>query len=191
MTEKDYAPQKKESKKMVVKTPKEKQELNVEKKKTEDKKNEEIKETKKPIIKKEIKKKDSAFINGVSLPISTKQSTAICRFIKGKTIENSIDYLEKVIQEKKAIPMRGEIPHRKGKIMSGRFPKNASKEFIKLLKTLKGNSTVNGIEIPIIVEAIANKAQRPYGKFGRVQKKRTHIKIIVKEKNSNKTKEKK
>ena len=102
--------------------------------------------------------------------------------IKGKKIEECIEYLEKVIQKKKAIPMKGEIPHRKGKMMSGRFPKNASEHFIILLKSLKANANVNNIEDPIISEAFANFAAKQYGKFGRVQKKRTHITIKCKEK---------
>jgi ribosomal protein L22 len=79
--------------------------------------------------------------------------------------------------------MKGEIPHRKGKgIMSGRYPRNAAEHFIKLLKTLKGNSNVNGIEEPIIVEAFANLGERPFGKFGAVRRKRTHIRIVAKNK---------
>jgi len=139
-------------------------------------------EKKKPIIKKPIKKKTQAFVNGNSLPISTKQSVAICKFIKGKKINDAIEYLEKVVVGKKAIPMRGEIPHRKGKMMSGRFPKNASQQFIKLLKSLGANANANNLEEPIISEAIANKAQRPYGRFGRTQKKRSHVLIKCKEK---------
>ena len=122
-------------------------------------------------------KKTEAVVNGTSLPISTKTSGAICRFIKYKKIKDAIADLEKVIAKKKAIPMRGEIPHRKGKIMAGRFPQKASKHFVELLKTLSANANVNGLENPIIVEAFANRASEPYGKFGRVKKKRTHIKI--------------
>ena len=137
----------------------------------------EKKTEKKPII-----KKPEAVAKGVGLPISTKVAGAICRFIKGKKIENVIEYLEQVKVQKKAIPMKGEIPHRKGKMMSGRYPKKASEEIVKLLKTLLANSNVNGLEEPIISEAMANLASRPFGKFGRVRKKRSNIKIKVKEK---------
>ena len=79
--------------------------------------------------------------------------------------------------------MKGEIPHRKGKgIMSGRYPKNATEHFIRILKNLLANANYNNINDPIITEAISNLAQRPFGKFGRVRKKRTHVKIIAKEK---------
>lgn len=133
-------------------------------------------------------KKNQAVVNSSSLPISTKKATAICKFIKGKTIEASQAYLEEVIRGKKAIPMKGEIPHRKGKMMSGRFPKETAKHFITLLKSLIGNSNVNEINNPIIVEAIANMASRPYARFGKWKRKRTHVKLVASEKKINKKK---
>jgi ribosomal protein L22 len=127
-------------------------------------------------------KKEEAVVNSYSLPISTKKAADVCRFIKGKTIEKAISELEEVAKGRKAVPMKGEIPHRKGKIMSGGFPKKTVKEMIVVLKGLAGNAAVNEIEDPVINEAIANMASRPFGRFGRVQKKRTHLKITAKEK---------
>lgn len=147
------------------------------KKEIEDKKVEEKKKPKKKI------KKEEAVVRGLSLPISTKDSVAICRFIKNKPIEKAIADLEDALKFKKAIPMKGEIPHKKGKgMMSGRYPLNAIGHFVKMLKTLQANSNVNGIEEPVIVGAVPNKASRPYGRFGSVKRKRTHVKIKVKEK---------
>ena len=129
-------------------------------------------------------KKDEASINGISLPISTKDSVAICKFIRHKSIEKAIADLELVSKFKKAIPMKGEIPHRKGKgMMAGRYMTKPVGFFIKMLKGLKANSNVNGIEEAVIVEAIPNRASRPYGRFGRIKRKRTHIHIKVVEKN--------
>ena len=140
-------------------------------------------EKKKPIQKKPVVKKTEAVVNAKSLPISTKYSMAICRFIKNKKIGNAIVDLEQVIVKKKAVPMKGEIPHKKGKgMMSGRYPKKASEHFVKLLKSLLANANANEIDTPIIVEAVANLAQRPYGRFGRTRKKRTHVKLIAREK---------
>ena len=216
MTEKNYNPQQKEKKSMKkqesVKKIQKKQEIKksaekIETKKTEIKKpiedaKQELKETqqqvkqeikeekkleeKKPEIKKQVKK-DKAIVNVFSLPISLKDSKAICRFIKGKRIGDAIRDLKEVQKKKKAVPMKGEIPHRKG-MMSGRYPGKASKYFINVLKTLAGNSIQNGIEEPIITQAIPNMASRPFGRFGRTRKKRTHLKIIsekIKEKNKN------
>lgn len=137
---------------------------------------------KKPEVKTAKKKKDEAVVNSFSLPISTKKATDTCKFIKGKRIEDVQNYLEEVIRGKKAIPFKGEYAHRKGKMMSGGFPKNIAKHFIVILKGLTGNAAVNGIDDPVIVEAIANLAARPYGRFGRIQRKRTHVKIVARDK---------
>ena len=108
--------------------------------------------------------------------MSEKTSGAICRMIKYKPISVAIADLEQVAKLKKVVPMRGEIPHRKGKgIMAGRFPQKHAKAFIILLKSLKGNADNHDVDEPIIVEAYANKGYKPYGRFGRVQKKRSHI----------------
>jgi ribosomal protein L22 len=210
MTEKDYAPQKNEGKKMIVNTPKKisdktpimkekKTKKEIEKPAAEppeksstkistngkDKKEEKQsdKEVKKEIEKKPIQtkpkvKKTEAVVNSLNLPISTKYSKAVCKFIKGKKIENAINDLEKVIVQKKPVPMKGEIPHRKG-IMSGRYPKKAAQHFITLLKSLSANANLHEIENPIIKKAIANIGSRPYGKFGRVRRKRTHVKLTA------------
>jgi ribosomal protein L22 len=137
------------------------------------------KETKKP--EKKIKK-DFAIVNAYSLPISTKDSVAICKFIKWKSIENAMKDLEEVAKLKKPVPAKGEYAHKKGKgISSAIYPKKAALNFIRILKTLKGNANYNGIENPVIVEAVPNMASRPAGKFGRYKRKRTHLKIRVEE----------
>ncbi len=128
------------------------------------------------------KKKTEAVVNAQSLPISTKQAGAICRFIRGKKIPPMIIYLEDVVAMRKAVPMKGEVPHKKGNIMSGKYPVKAAGIFIKLLKNLTANANVAGISNPTISEAIANIASRPYGKFGAVRKKRTHVKLVAMEK---------
>ncbi len=144
-------------------------------------------EKEKSEIKKEKPKKTEAIVNAFGIPVSTKKSAAVCKFIKGKTIFSAISDLEKVISKKTPVPMKGEIPHRKGKIMSGRYPKRTAEHFIKLLKTLSANAEVNGINEPVISEAVANIASRPFGRFGRVRKKRTHVRIIARQKiNKNK-----
>ncbi len=144
---------------------------------------------KKTIVKKEIVKKDEAIVNGVSVPVSTKDAVFICKFIKRKSIDKALADLDDVMHFKRAIPMTGEIPHRKGKgMMSGRYPIKAIEQFVIMLKTLKANANVNGVEEPIIVEAVPNKASRPYGRFGAIKRKRTHVKIRVVEKNKLKKK---
>lgn len=149
-------------------------------------------EEKKGVIKpKEKPKKTEAIVNATNIPISTKHSMAICDFIRKKKIDKAVEDLEQVMIFKRAIPMKGEIPHRKGKGMSsgsGRFPIKSVENFLVLLKSLSGNATHNSIEEPVIVEAVANLGSRPYGRFGRVRKKRTHVKLVAKSQIQNKHK---
>lgn len=117
-------------------------------------------------------KRDSAVVNTTSLGISTKQAVAICKFIKYKKIRDAVDTLEEVIAGKRAVPMKGEYAHRKGKIMSGKFPKKSAEVFITLIRSLGSNSNANGLDEPVISEAIANIASRPYGRRGMHRKKK-------------------
>jgi ribosomal protein L22 len=131
--------------------------------------------------------KEVAVANLISAQISTKHSIAICRMIRRKSIERALEMLELVMQKKLAVPMIGaEIPHRRRALIphtsggSGRFPMNATKEFIGLVKQLKANCEVNGIENPMITIAMSNLASRPYRREGR-KGKRTHVHLEAKE----------
>jgi ribosomal protein L22 len=121
--------------------------------KVEEKKVEEVKQEQKPEAKKEEKpavkivKKDEAITKGNGVHASMKQSMYICSFIKGKSIDTAMADLEDVLKFKKVVPFKGEIPHRHGRIMSGRYPIVVSKIFINLLKTLKGNVIANQMDL--------------------------------------------
>ena len=153
--------------------------------KPEDKKDkaEDKVDKKKKVKAPEIKKKFIASANGRSLPVSKKQCMYICSFINGKSIDAAIADLGQVIKMKKAVPFKGEIPHRKGKgMMSGRYPVKASKLFIDLLKGLKGNVLVNQMELEKtrICWASASWAPRPIRRGGR-EAKRTHVMLKARE----------
>ncbi|MBP6857384.1 hypothetical protein KBC25_03090 [Candidatus Pacearchaeota archaeon] len=193
MTEKNYNPNQKEKNSM-KKQPKTKiieNPIKTENKaETENKKNEDATKEKTQVVeekktkedKKEIKKqvkkikKEEVYVNAKSVPISTKYAVNLCKFVKGKRIGDAIRDLEQVVLLKKAVPMKGEYSHKKGKGMSGgAYPQKAAKHFIILLKSLAGNANNHEIIEPIIVEARANWAPAPRGRFGRVRRKRTHI----------------
>lgn len=126
-------------------------------------------------------KKEEAIARGVSLPLSKKHCMYICSFIKNKPVDQAIAELHEVMQLKRAIPFKGEIPHRKG-MMSGRYPVNAAQSFITILKGLRGNILVNGIELEKarIYYASASWASRPY-KRGGARFKRAHIILKARE----------
>lgn len=185
---KDEKPaQEKKAQELIEESRREEKMDNMEKaeKKIEEKK-EDKKEEKKPEAKAEkpkLVKKDEAIAKANNLHVSKKQCMYICDFIKGKSIDDSIAYLEEVIKLKKIIPFKGEIPHRRGKgVMSGRYPVNASKIFIPILKNLKGNILVNQMDLDNsrIYFASASWASRP-SKRGGGRFKRANIILKAKE----------
>ncbi|MCA9485227.1 MAG: hypothetical protein KC506_00075 [Nanoarchaeota archaeon] len=136
-------------------------------------------------------RKYEAFAKGQSLHVSKKQCMYLCNFIKNKKIDDAISDLEKVVKMKKAVPFKGEIPHRKGNIASGRYPVKAAKLFITMLKGLKGNAIVNLMELEEtkIFTASASWARRPM-RSGNRQGKRTNVVITAKDFSSSKKEEK-
>ena len=139
----------------------------------------EVKKEQKKVVE---KKKEEAIARGLGMHASKKHCMYICNFIKNKPVDKAISDLEDVIKLKRAVPFKGEIPHRKGKIMSGRYPINASKLFIKLLRGLRGNALVNNLDIEKarIIFASANWASRPLRREGR-KAKRANVLIKLNE----------
>jgi large subunit ribosomal protein L22 len=123
-----------------------------------------------------------AIARGSDVPISTKHAIAICRFLKGKKINEGIELLEQVIKQKIAIPFNAEVPHKKG--VPARYPVNASKFFIKLLKSLSANASQKGLNLEIVrVHGKADLASRGHkpGRLGRRKFKRTHVLLVAEE----------
>lgn len=162
--------------------------------KTEEKKEAPVKEEAKAEAKPEEKiaekkeakpkvKKTEAIARGHDLRASKKHCMYICSFIKHKQIDQAIRELQEVIAMKRAIPFKGEIPHRKGKaMMAGRYPVKVSGQFIYLLKGLKGNVIAGNMDLEKtrIAEASASWASRPQ-KRGGMRFKRTNVILKAKE----------
>lgn len=171
-----------------VENVKEKEEDNIDKKKEISSVNTDNKEEKKEVKKAEAPKKDEAIAKGTNLHASKKHCMYICSFIKNKPIDLAITQLNEVISHKRAIPFKGEIPHRHelgGK--PGRYPESASKQFIALLKALKGNVIANGLDIDKtrICLASATWASRPQRRGG-MRFKRAFVLLKAKETNMEK-----
>ena len=126
-----------------------------------------------------------------NMRISTKNSIEISSFIKGLGVDKAIEYLEDVVVKKKAVPFKRFIKdqaHRKGGMGPGRYPINAAREFIKLLKNVRNNAEMKGFEAERLVvdNAQANLCGSSFHRgarsFGRRYSKSTNISITVKEK---------
>lgn len=137
----------------------------------------------KKVEKKEAPKKEVAIANGFSLRISPKQSVYVCKVIRGKSPEAAIERLQAVIDEQRPVPMAAlEVGHKKGKgLAGGRFPKNACKGIMEIVKQAGANAVVAGIENPVITIAKSDRASAPFRRAGR-KAKRTHMHIEVRDK---------
>ncbi|MEK6928896.1 MAG: hypothetical protein AABW65_02995 [Nanoarchaeota archaeon] len=127
-------------------------------------------------------KKEEAVARGLNLHTSKKHCMYICSFIKNKPVDLAISQLQEVINFKRTIPFKGEIPHRKGDLMSGRYPVKASKLFISILKALRGNILSNNMDLENsrIYFCSANWASRP-SKKGGMRFKRASVILKAKE----------
>ena len=85
--------------------------------------------------------------------ISPKHSREIALAIKGMTIEKARNFLEDVVDGTIAVPFRrhnNEVAHRsniRDGFSSGRFPRKASREFLKLLDNLESNAEYKGMDL--------------------------------------------
>lgn len=131
---------------------------------------------------------NSAKAVGISLPISTKQSVEICRFIRNKSLEKAKTMLANVIVKKTAVPFKRykmDVGHRRGKIAAGRYPMKASKQILDLLNSVETNAQFKGLNTSnlVITHICAHLASTPphYGRRRR-KTKRTHVEVVVEEK---------
>ncbi len=91
-------------------------------------------------------KETEAKARGVNLSVSRKHCMEIGRFIKGDSVEKAKEKLERVIEKDLAVPYtryNSDLAHRKGGKGPGRYPINASKEVLKLLKSAEQNAINN------------------------------------------------
>jgi ribosomal protein L22 len=146
-------------------------------------KSDKVGKKKKTVKKAEPVKKDVAIANGFGMKISPKQCKYTCRVIRGKSPDAAVARLQAVIDEKRPVPMAGlEVGHKRGKgLAGGKFPKNACKGIMEIVKQAAANAVVAGIENPVIAIAKSNQASAPYRKAGR-KAKRTHIYIEIRDK---------
>ncbi|MBI2142100.1 50S ribosomal protein L22 [Candidatus Woesearchaeota archaeon] len=127
---------------------------------------------------------------GIAMPVSFKQSVEVCSYIRGKGLRASINALNRVVEGLSAVPYRrynrGGTGHRPG-MAAGRYPKNTCTEIIKLLEDVQANAQHKGLNAnKLVIRSIsAQKAAKQfhYGRKRRTKMKRTHIEVVVKEKN--------
>lgn len=136
------------------------------------------------------KEKDHiAIAKALNLPISTKQSREIAKFVRNKNTAKAKSLLQQVLENKIAVPMKRfnrDTGHKPGKIASGRYPEKATKEFMKLITLVEAHAENKGLDSKnlVIYDLRANKGERTmhYGRQRGTKAKTTHLFIGVKEK---------
>src|SRR5438046_3932328 len=74
---------------------------------------------------------------GRDLPLAWKKSIELARQLRGKTVDNAREYLERVIALKQAVPMRTYnrwVAHKAG-TGPARYPVKAAKAFLQILES--------------------------------------------------------
>lgn len=130
-------------------------------------------------------------------PVSLKYSLEIISNIKGKRVDKSLAFLQRILNHEEFLPLRRynkKIGHKKGdsKMFSkiGRYPERCVKALMDLLESVKANADYKGLDSDNLLithmfasqgfHKISNQSQgRIAGK--RRKRKATHLEIIVQE----------
>jgi large subunit ribosomal protein L22 len=130
------------------------------------------------------------------LNMSPKHSIEIAGFIRHQRVNDAIAYLHEVVKLKKAIPFRRfnrNVAHKRGlpgNWDAGRYPVKASKEYIRLLESVKKNAEYIGLdpENLEIIHATANRGRAQKAFFPRAMGRATpkvresvNLEVVVRE----------
>ncbi|MAG18036.1 MAG: 50S ribosomal protein L22 [Candidatus Diapherotrites archaeon] len=130
-------------------------------------------------------------------PVSLKYSTEIISNIKGKRVDKSLAWLQRIINEEEFLPLRKynkKIGHKKGASKGftkiGRYPKRCLTAFVELLESVQANADYKGLDSEnlLITHMFASQGfqRASYQSQGRIsgkrrQNKSTHLEIVVME----------
>jgi len=87
---------------------------------------------------------------GRDLPLAWKKSIELARALRGKTVDQAREYLERVITLKQPVPMKKYkrwVAHKSG-TGPARYPVKAAKAFLKVLESAVSNAEFTGKDDP-------------------------------------------
>ncbi len=130
---------------------------------------------------------------GRDLPLAWKKSVELARALRGKTVDNAREYLERVISLKQPVPMKKYkrwVAHKSG-MGPARYPVKAAKAFLKVLESAVSNAEFTGKDDPdaMVIRAInAHKGSitkgfrpRAYGRSGPWNQDTVNLEIVLEE----------
>ncbi|MDI6723528.1 MAG: 50S ribosomal protein L22 [Methanobacterium sp.] len=130
---------------------------------------------------------------GRSLKISPKHAIEICNKIRGMKVENAKNYLEDVIEMKKAVPFKKhnkKVGHRRGLEgwPTGRYPVKAAAQILNVLNNAEANAEYKGLDSENlrIMHISSHKGYvirgwtpRAFGRASPFNTPTTHIQIVL------------
>lgn len=129
---------------------------------------------------------------GYELHCSPKDSKNIAHALRGMKVEAAKQYLEEVIELKRAVPAiyhKGKISHQKG-IGPGKFPQKAAGYLLKILKNAENNAEYKGFDVENMRikhmaayrgRIIKGFIPRAHGRASDKNKMTTNVEIIIEE----------
>ncbi|MEN4007233.1 MAG: 50S ribosomal protein L22 [Methanobacteriaceae archaeon] len=138
-------------------------------------------------------KEKTAKALGRSLKISPKHAVEICNRIRGMKVENARNYLEDVIEMKKAVPFKRhnkKVGHRRGLggWPTGRYPVKAASYILDVLENAEANAEYKGLDsenLKIIHISshrgyvIRGWTPRAFGRASSFNTPTTHLQIVL------------
>jgi large subunit ribosomal protein L22 len=144
------------------------------------------------MIREDYNKENMAKVSGRALGISTRHAMEISDAIRGKNLQKSKEFLQRVLDGKTFVKFKRfnkGVGHKPG-LGPARSPMNATKEILDLLKSAESNAQFKGLNTANLVIGFisANNAGNSwhYGRQRRRRMKRTNIEIILIEKGAKK-----
>ena len=130
---------------------------------------------------------------GTTIKISPKHSIEICSAVRGMNVEKAKNYLNEVIEMKKAVPFKRhnkKVGHRKGLTgwPSGRYPIKAAKEILKIIENAEANAEYKGLDTENlkIIHISSHKGfvikggiNRAFGRVTPFNTPTTHVQIVL------------
>ncbi len=130
---------------------------------------------------------------GRGLKISPKHAIEICNKIRGMKVENAKNYLEDVIEMKKAVPFKRhnkKVGHRRGLEgwPTGRYPVKAASQILDVLNNAEANAEYKGLESENLKithisshkgYVIRGWTPRAFGRASPFNTPTTHIQIVL------------
>jgi len=132
---------------------------------------------------------------GRGLKISPKHAVEICSKLRGMKVDNARNYLEEVIQMKKAVPFKRhnkKVGHRRGLggWPTGRYPVKAASQILDVLINAEANAEYKGLDTENLKimhisshrgYVIRGWTPRAFGRASPFNTPTTHVQIVLEE----------